>query len=354
MGRVTLQSIADRTGVSRMTVSNAFSRPDQLSADLRERILATAEELGYVGPDPAARGLARGTIGAVGVLLTDRLSDAFQDVVATSFLAAVADSLAVRGLALTLLTPAVGEDSVPARDVAVDGVLVYVCDPGSPDLAWLTKRALPMVGVDQPPAPGLSSVNVDDRVGARAAAEHLLKLGHRRVGVLTLGKQDKSWLTDTGSSEVRGFAAAERLAGWMSVLAPAGITPAVALSPFRPPAAAYDGARALLTLPDRPTAVLCFSDAFAAELVRAARDLGLSVPRDVSVVGYDDSSLSRLVDPPLSTVRQDLGAKAEAAVAKLVHVMASAKRGEPVDVERDVLETELVLRASTAPPRHSS
>src|SRR5690606_34131971 len=107
----------------------AFSRPDQLSAELRERILAAAEQLGYVGPDPAARALARGTVGAVGVLLTDRLSDAFQDAVATSFLAAVADALAARGLALTLLTPATGADTVPARDVAVDGALVYVCDP---------------------------------------------------------------------------------------------------------------------------------------------------------------------------------------------------------------------------------
>jgi DNA-binding LacI/PurR family transcriptional regulator len=74
MTRVTLQTIADRLGVSRMTVSNAFSRPDQLSRLLRERILETARDLGYVGPDPAARALAKGTTGAVGVLLTDSLS----------------------------------------------------------------------------------------------------------------------------------------------------------------------------------------------------------------------------------------------------------------------------------------
>lgn len=349
MGRVTLQSIADRTGVSRMTVSNAFSRPDQLSAELRERILAAAEELGYVGPDPAARALAKGTVGAVGVLLTDRLGDAFQDAVATSFLAAVADALAARGLALTLLTPATGTGAVPARDVAVDGALVYVCDPDSPDLAWLTRRALPLVGVDQPAAPGLSTVNIDDRVGARAAAQHLLDLGHRRIGVLTLGRDERSGLADTAEPDVRGFAAAERLEGWLSALAPSGIDPAVALSPFRPPEAAYDGARALLALPDRPTAVLCFSDAFAAEAVRAARDLGLAVPGDLSVVGYDDSSLARLVDPPLTTVRQDLDTKAQAAVSKLVDVMAAAKRGEQAVVERTVLDAELVVRGSTGP-----
>src|SRR4029078_9291251 len=88
MARVTLQTIADQVGVSRMTVSNAFPRPAQLSAALRERILRTATELGYVGPDPAARALARGTTGAVGVLLTDSLTFAFTDEVATGFLSA--------------------------------------------------------------------------------------------------------------------------------------------------------------------------------------------------------------------------------------------------------------------------
>src|SRR4051812_40564719 len=74
MGRVTLQTIADHVGVSRMTVSNAFSRPDQLSATLRERIMEVAQELGYVGPDPTARALASGSAGAVGVLLSDTLT----------------------------------------------------------------------------------------------------------------------------------------------------------------------------------------------------------------------------------------------------------------------------------------
>src|SRR5690606_12590576 len=79
MARVTLQTVADKVGVSRMTVSNAFSRPDQLSPALREQILAAASELGYAGPDPAARALARGSVGAVGVILTDSLEDAFLD-----------------------------------------------------------------------------------------------------------------------------------------------------------------------------------------------------------------------------------------------------------------------------------
>ena len=126
MGKVTLQSIADEVGVSRMTVSNAFSRPEKLSADLRERILAVA--------------LARGRTGTVGLLITGRLSEQASDPVATEFLVAVADALSDHGLALTLITAGVGGETVPARDVPMDGALVYVCEPDSTDLAWLRRR----------------------------------------------------------------------------------------------------------------------------------------------------------------------------------------------------------------------
>ena len=105
MARVTLQTIADQVGVSRMTVSNAFSRPDQLSAAMRQRILDAAKKLGYVGPDPAARALARGTTGAIGILLTSSLRYAFDDDVATGFLGAIAGELAPTGLALTCCRP---------------------------------------------------------------------------------------------------------------------------------------------------------------------------------------------------------------------------------------------------------
>src|SRR3954452_36970 len=131
MARVTLQSIADRVGVSRMTVSNAFSRPDQLSASLRERNVDAAEEVGYLGPDPGGRALARGRTGAVGIVLTDSVQTAFADDVATEFLGAIASGLAPTGLALTLLAAQETSGVVPARDVAMDGALVYHCDPRS-------------------------------------------------------------------------------------------------------------------------------------------------------------------------------------------------------------------------------
>jgi DNA-binding LacI/PurR family transcriptional regulator len=338
MAKVTLQSIADRVGVSRMTVSNAFSRPDQLSADLRERILAAAAELGYVGPDPAARALAKGRTGSVGLMLNDRLSEAFEDAVASEFLASVADALATHGLALTLLTPSGSESFVPSRDVAMDGALVYICEPDSTDLAWLDRRGLPQVSVDQNKRDGTPSVNVDDRAGARAAAQHLVDLGHTSVGILTLS-------TPVGGEATRNYPARERLLGWRDALDAAGIEPVVATSTFRPEGAATAVARELLSRPDRPTALLCFSDAFAIAALHAAESLGLSVPGDVSVVGYDDSPLAAGSRPPLTTVHQEVASKGQAAVAVLVALLG----GDPTPTDV-LLPTTLVVRESTAPP----
>ena len=150
MGRVTLQTIADEVGVSRMTVSNAFSRPDQLSPALRAKILSVADRLGYCGPDPAARTLSRGRSGTVGVLFTDTLTYAFTDEVATTFLAGVAAVLESEGTGLTVLsTPRRGPTGSVSQAV-VDGLIIYSVDTNSPGLETARRRGLPLVLVDQP------------------------------------------------------------------------------------------------------------------------------------------------------------------------------------------------------------
>jgi DNA-binding LacI/PurR family transcriptional regulator len=345
MAKVTLQSIADRVGVSRMTVSNAFSRPDQLSSELREKILAAADQLGYAGPDPAARALARGRVGSIGLLLTDQLSEAFHDAVATEFLTSVADSLTEHGLALTLLTSigATGAPSsyLPARDVAMDGAIAYTCDPASPDISWLERRGVPLVSVDRYPTPNTPSVNVDDRAGARAAAQHLVDLGHIRVGIVTLRSS-----YDVDHVPNQNWPTRERLLGWRDALEPAGIEPVVRSARYRPHLAVESIARELLDTPDRPTAVLCFSDAYALATMQVAQSLGLRVPEDLSIVGYDDSPLATASTPRLTTVHQDVATKGEQAIRLLMAVMGGQAPDEP---ERVVLPTSLVVRESTAP-----
>jgi DNA-binding LacI/PurR family transcriptional regulator len=346
---VTLQTIADRVGVSRMTVSNAFSRPDQLSAGLRDRILAAAGELGYVGPDPSARALARGTTGAVGIVLTDSLRYAFTDLVATRFLGAIAEELAPTGLALTLLSATGTRDVVPARDVAMDGALVYSCDPTSPAVDLLTRRGLPLVFIDQDPVQGVPSVNVADRAGARAAAEHLLGLGHRRIGLLMSGLHGPHGLADAAARPTDGYASRERLAGWLDALGPAGAELTVVRVRDAGVTEVGAGARLLLEGPDRPTAVLCFSDAVALGVVDTARGLGLSVPEDLSVAGFDDSPAALRFRPALTTVRQDVEAKGRAAVVALIGAIRALAEGRPAPAGHLLLPTELVVRDSTRP-----
>lgn len=339
MTRVTLRTVARRVGVSQMTVSNAFSRPDQLSAALREKILAAAAELGYAGPDPAARTLARGSTGTVGILFHGTPRHALSDDLAALFLAVVAEELGRDGLALTLLPNLGTRDVEPVRDVAMDGAIIYSCSPVDEHVEWLRRRQLPLVLVDQPPDDRFPSVNVTERVGARAAATHLVEFGHRRIALLAaVANPDDRYVPR------------ERLRGWRDALGPAGITPVPRYVERSGGEEAYAAARELLAAADRTTAVLASSDALAADVLRAAADLGLRVPADVSVIGFDDSPLARRLTPALTTVRQDAVEKGSTAAAELVAAIRARRVGDAAPARHHLLATELVLRGTTAPP----
>ncbi len=349
MARVTLQTIAERVGVSRMTVSNAFSRPDQLSGALRERILATAAELGYAGPDPAGRALARGSTGAVGILLTDSMGTAFRDDVATTFFGAVAEELAPTGLAVTLLPLYGSKDAIPARDVPIDGALVYACPDGADALDWLVRRPIPLVFVDREATPGSASVTLDDRGGAMAGAQHLVDLGHQHIGILTVAFSGPHGVVPDATAYEGDYIAHERALGWTEVLDAAGVRVTTVQVREHVEQDAYEGASLLLDVEDRPTAVLCFSDLVAWGVLRAASDLGLRVPQDVSVVGFDDAQIARRVRPALTTIRQDVVAKGRAAARQLTQAIERRRDGEAVEAPRVVVPTELVVRYSTGP-----
>ncbi|QCR20728.1 LacI family transcriptional regulator [Agrococcus sp. SGAir0287] len=345
MARVTLQTIADEVGVSRMTVSNAFSRPDQLSAELRERILDVAASLGYAGPDPSARALARGRTGVVGVLL-ESPRDAFRDDVAVGFVRAAAGALADAGYSLALLHSTAGGETMPARDVAMDGAIVYACSPSDESVQQLLHRRIPTVRVEGGPIPGVVDVAIDDATGARAAAQHLVDLGHRDVAIVTTGVDADGARWDapqpTSLAPIH-----RRLDGWFAALGPAGIRPRVV---------GTAGTQIDRTLQDRigvllddpPTAVLAYSDLAALEVLEAARLRGIPVPGRLSVVGFDDNPIAERIRPPLTTVRQDTQAKGETAARVLLAQIA----GERVEAPAP-LPTRLVVRLTTAPPAAS-
>ena len=191
----TLASLAAELGVSRTTVSNAYNRPDQLSPELRKRVLDTARRLGYPGPDPVARSLRTRKAGAVGLLLTENLSYAFRDPAAIQFLEGLALACEDAGHGL-LLIPASPEreDVASVHRAGVDGFVVYSVPDDDPHLAAVLERPVPVVICDQPRIDQLDWVGPDDEGAVRVLAEHLIGLGHRRIGVscmrLARGRND--------------------------------------------------------------------------------------------------------------------------------------------------------------------
>jgi DNA-binding LacI/PurR family transcriptional regulator len=348
--RATLQTIADAVGVSRSTVSNAYNRPDQLNPALRERILATARELGYPGPDPAARRLRTGQAGAVGLLFTEALSYAFTDPAAVAFLEGLAHRAGAAGTALLLVPSPPGADSSEAvRAAVVDTLCIYSMPDDHPSVAAALERRLPTVVVEEPLLrEGVAFIGIDQRGGMRALGDHLVALGHRRVAVLCdrLAPDDYEGPVDDARLAAATFhVGRERLGGVRDALLAAGVAggPVAVHECPQGLAPARAAARELLRLEPRPTAIAAITDVLALGALHAAADLGLRVPEDLSVSGFDDVPDAAFAAPPLTTVRQPLRGKGEAAAELLAELLEGAP---PRTVE---LPVELVVRASTGP-----
>src|SRR3954469_3285145 len=156
----TLATIAEAIGVSRMTVSNAYNRPDQLSPALRDRILETAKQLGYGGPDPVARTLKRGETGSVGVVLDYALTNAFTDPATVQFLHGVAAGCEEGARGMSLVPRISGRDAALVGSAVVDGFVVYCVPEDDPRWDAIVTRKLPFVRVDFQPDPAVPSVNI--------------------------------------------------------------------------------------------------------------------------------------------------------------------------------------------------
>lgn len=350
-GRVTLQTIADRLGVSRTTVSNAYSKPDQLAPALREKILETARALGYAGPNAAARTLRLGRSGVIGFLTTTTISYTVTDPAAVQILQGVAEVLDERGMSLLTLPaprdPRAGIEA--ARNAVVDGFLVFCVPTDDARLRAILERQLPVVVLDEPRRPDAGYVSIDDRGGARRAAEHLLALGHRAFGVISLPLTDqyRDGFADLGRQAAANFTVVgERFAGYAAALEAARIPWAEVPVYECPDNRRCDGERAAAALLDRanrPTAILATADLLALGAMEAAANRGLHVPRDLSVVGFDDVPEARFGHPPLTTVRQPLQEKGRIAAR---FVLDGWDGERPPEV---IMPTELVVRASSGP-----
>ncbi|WP_026359974.1 LacI family DNA-binding transcriptional regulator [Amycolatopsis nigrescens] len=351
--RPTLDDVADDVGVSRATVSNAYNRPDQLSAQLREEVLRAAKRLGYPGPNPVARSLATSRAGAIAFMLDTNLSAAFSDPALSITLDALATEITPSGHALLLLPG--GHDGGPHADrvlaAQADLAVAYSLADHAPALRAVRDRGLPLVVIDQPVVPGAARVSTDDRGGAVAAAKHLLDLGHRRFGILSaqcLSEPREGPLSVAEAGQSRFADNRARLEGYLDTLAAAGVAlDGVAIwetsGLFREPA--MKAAHELLRRDPRPTALLCMSDELALAALTVAKQLGLAVPEQLSVVGFDDTPPAGWAEPALTTIRQDLVRKGKIAGELAMRLLAGKRPPKPT-----TLDVELVVRASTGPP----
>ena len=350
-GRPTLQTIADRLDISRATVSNAYSRPDQLNPALRQTIFEVANEIGYTGPDPAARNLRRGRSNTIGVLFTEALTFAFSDPAAVQLLRGISETREMADHSLLLLPTPPGMETKPSAvlNAVVDGFIVYCMPNDDPRLKDLDDRGLPTVMVDETRRDNAAFAGIDDRGGARSVAEHLLGLGHRKLAVVTdrLKPDNYSGLADLDRQASATFDVnVERMRGYADALESAGVSwegvPVMECFPISPEVGAR-GAAQLLDRTDRPTAIIATSDQMALGVIDAARDRGIDVPGSLSVAGFDDIDAAARSHPGLTTVRQPLLEKGRAAGRLL---FSDWPKGEPPSV---ILPTELIVRGSTGP-----
>jgi DNA-binding LacI/PurR family transcriptional regulator len=345
-----LDTVALEVGVSRATVSNAYNRPDQLSPQLRDRIIAAAQRLGYPGPDPTARSLATQRAGAVAFLLGQGLSSAFSDPALSIMLDSLASTVDSGDRALLLL-PGVDEQGPRPESVAraqTDVVIAYSLPDGAPALRAVEQRKLPLIVVDQPVIPGTARVEVDDLEGARLAARHLVELGHRRVAILAFELSPTGGRGPAGPDRIasaRFRVTRNRVAGYLAGLGATVDDVPIWEAQCGDQQLGRHGTLWLMKREPRPTALLCMSDELALGAIQAVRSLGLSVPGDVSVVGFDDTPGARWSDPPLTTVRQDLVEKGRRTGELALRMLDRASPGPPI-----TLPVELVNRMSTAPP----
>lgn len=340
--RATARLVAEAAGVSRTAVSFAFNDPARLSPETRARILQVAEELGYT-PHPVARMLVRGQTRTLGLLLPQDIPQVMENPYYSQFLVGLGQVVHREGMSL-LLAPPVRSSMLQAIPyAAVDGFVVCGLEIDRGEVTELRRRRMPFVLVDSDAPDGVPSVEVTDRQGMADVVRHLLQLGHRRLAVLSFeGGPDRARHGYRGPL-------ARRISGLTDALGEVGLGldhPDVQFVEI--PCTKADGYRAtrqLMTGDHRPTAIITLSDILAIGAIDALHDLGISIPGEVSVTGFDDQPEAAWVRPRLTTVRQPMQAKGRVAGDMLI----SAIRGESQHPYQ-LLHTALIVRESSGPP----
>ncbi|WP_100656928.1 LacI family DNA-binding transcriptional regulator [Alteromonas flava] len=316
-----LKQVANALGVSTATISNAFNRPDQLSAKLRERILTESAKLGYHGPNLAARTLRRGESDVIGVMLSDSLSYSLSDPVASQLLQGIADVLVEKNKHMLLLSSHVDNSEQRGAESLPDGFILYgTINDETYERILRTGKPLVVVDFDGGTS---ASVNIDNQQGAYQIAN--LAIGtNDEVAILGLRLIDSNRVCRLTQDDIEieyKEISRDRLAGFFKAAKEVGQNiPADAIwnIPLNTPSNAEIAAREALTRTPRPSVLLCMSDVIALSAIRVAKGLGLRVPEDVSITGFDGIPEAERSTPALSTVCQQSIEKGKLAATMLL------------------------------------
>ncbi|AZS38778.1 HTH-type transcriptional repressor CytR [Microbacterium oxydans] len=324
--RPTIADVAREAGVATSTASVVFSGKANVAAATRERVLAAAADLGYAGPDPRAASLRRGRSGIVAVVLEGHLRAAFLDPVTTAMMDGLTDGLADLSAGILLMRDEPGEEGAAITNAPVDAFVLIGCSGRTKaSLEVVLGRGLPVVVIEGDAGEGIPRITLDNVAASADVAQHVYDLGHRDVALVTLSldsERERALVTPERVEKATVDVSGHRLEGMRQVFPDA---PAISASGSFIDEGVLVG-RMLLTDPaTRPTAVLAQSDLLAVGVIRAAEELGLRVPEDLSVAGFDGIEVDGLGDLTLTTSVQPAVEKGRAAGEQIARML----RGEP-------------------------
>ena len=338
---VNIRELARRSGVSTATVSRALNDRAEVSEATRERIRRLAAELGYA-PNEPARTLVRRRSDTIGLVWdSGQEAQGLHNPFLLGLLSAVRTAVSEADYHLMLLTTPGPDDPEGTHLQAVsrhnlEGVIMLTTPPDDRCLRMLAASTVPCAGIDTAfTGPRTVRISSDNAAGAEAAVEHLYALGHRRIATIT--------------GPLHLPPAAERLAGYRRACARLGlgVPDGYVVEGDFFLASGEAAGRRLLSVADRPTAIFAAGDQMAIGAMHAAADAGLSVPRDLAVVGFDDIDAAALVRPALTTVAQDQRALGEAAVTALRGLLDAEPGAGTPSAEPQIVPTRLVIRGSS-------
>lgn len=327
-------------GVSRSTVSRVINHQPNVKPDVRTRVLDVINRTGYT-PNIAARTLVSGQTGVIGLVIPSRVHSLFEDPYFPRLIQGISAASNESGntLSLFLFQNEEEEAELYPRVITsgvLDGLIITATRMADPLLARMAGEELPIVIVGRPDSGGLSYVDVDNRDGARQAANHLCNLGYERIGLI-----------GAPTSTTAGL---DRLNGFVEGLAMSGVAlpPNLRVDGNFSEESGYEAMR--LLIPQRPDAIFAASDTMALGALRALREDGIRVPHDIALIGFDGLTASQTSIPTLTTLHQEV-AKTGARAVEMLNELIGGTAQAPYT---EILPVELVIRESCGATRASA